>query len=134
MKNLNDIVYWLISTGTLGVVVKFAWTYIKPILEAKKKHTKAEKARAEWDFLEQVADAAVTAMVNQPKTGSDKFSTAVDTVTNAMAKQSMEVSQQAVRTAVQAAYEKSDLTNSNDPVMKAIETAPNRANDVQKEG
>ena len=132
MKNINDIFYWLISTGTLGVVAKFAWSYIKPVLKEKEAHAKAEKARTEWAFLDQVADAAVHAMDSKPKTGSEKFASAVETVTSALQNQNMKASEKAVKTAVQAAYEKSDLTHSNDPVFAAIAKAPNRANKVEK--
>lgn len=109
MKNINDIFYWLISTGTLGIVVKFAWTYIKPVLEEKEAHAKAEKARTEWAFLDQVADAAVHAMNSKPKTGSEKFASAVETVTTALQNQNMQVSEKYIKTAVQSAYEKADL-------------------------
>lgn len=118
MKNINDIFYWLISTGTLGVVVKFAWSYIKPVLEEKKAHAKAEKARTEWGFLEQVADAAVHSMDSKPKTGSEKFASAVETVTNALQNQNMKVSENSVKTAVQSAYEKADLPHSK-PVIES---------------
>lgn len=109
MKNINDIFYWLISTGTLGVVVKFAWSYIKPVLEEKEAHAKAEKARTEWAFLDQVADAAVHAMDSKPKTGSEKFASAVEAVNSALLYQNMDMSEKSVKTAVQSAYEKADL-------------------------
>ena len=119
MKNINDIFYWLISTGTLGVVAKFAWSYIKPVLKEKEAHAKAEKARTEWAFLDQVADAAVHAMDSKPKTGSEKFASAVETVTSALQNQNMKASEKAVKTAVQSAYEKADLTTKK-PVMNSV--------------
>lgn len=124
MKNINDIFYWLISTGTLGVVAKFAWSYIKPVLEEKKAHAKAEKARAEWNFLEQVADAAVLAMDSKPKTGTEKFASAVETVTNVLQNQNMKVSEKSVKTAVQSAYEKADLTTKKPVIKSVVKTTP----------
>lgn len=119
MKNINDIFYWLISTGTLGVVAKFAWSYIKPVLKEKEAHAKAEKARTEWAFLDQVADAAVHAMDSKPKTGSEKFASAVEAVTTALQNQNMQVSEKSVKTAVQSAYEKADLKTKK-PVIKSV--------------
>lgn len=119
MKNINDIFYWLISTGTLGVVAKFAWSYIKPVLKEKEAHAKAEKARTEWSFLDQVADAAVHAMDSKPKTGSEKFASAVEAVTTALQNQNMQVSEKSVKTAVQSAYEKADLKTKK-PVIKSV--------------
>lgn len=119
MKNINDIFYWLISTGTLGVVAKFAWSYIKPVLKEKEAHAKAEKARTEWVFLDQVADAAVHAMESKPKTGSEKFASAVEAVTTALQNQNMQVSEKSIKTAVQSAYEKADLKTKK-PVIKSV--------------
>ena len=119
MKNINDIFYWLISTGTLGIVIKFAWSYIKPVLEEKEAHAKAEKARTEWAFLDQVADAAVHAMESKPQSGSEKFVRAVEVVTTALQNQNMQVSEKSVKTAVQSAYEKADLKTKK-PVIKSV--------------
>ena len=119
MKNINDIFYWLISTGTLGVVAKFAWSYIKPVLKEKEAHAKAEKARTEWAFLDQVADAAVHAMDSKPKTGSEKFASAVEAVSSALLYQNMDMSEKSVKTAVQSAYEKADLKTKK-PVIKSV--------------
>lgn len=119
MKNINDIFYWLISTGTLGIVIKFAWSYIKPVLKEKEAHAKAEKARTEWAFLDQVADAAVHAMESKPQSGSEKFVSAVEVVTTALQNQNMQVSEKSVKTAVQSAYEKADL-KAKKPVIKSV--------------
>lgn len=119
MKNINDIFYWLISTGTLGVVAKFAWSYIKPVLKEKEAHAKAEKARTEWAFLDQVADAAVHAMDSKPKTGSEKFASAVEAVNSALLYQNMDMSEKSVKTAVQSAYEKADLKTKK-PIIKSV--------------
>lgn len=118
-KLINDIGNWLISTGTLGVVAKFAWSYIKPVLKEKEAHAKAEKARTEWAFLDQVADAAVHAMDSKPKTGSEKFASAVEAVNSALLHQNMDMSEKSVKTAVQSAYEKADLKTKK-PVIKSV--------------
>ena len=124
MKNINDIFYWLISTGTLGVVAKFAWSYIKPVLKEKEAHAKAEKARTEWSFLDQVADAAVHAMDSKPKTGSEKFASAVEAVNSALLHQNMDMSEKSVKTAVQSAYEKADLKTKKPVINSVVKATP----------
>lgn len=101
-------------------------------MEAKKVHAETEQSKAVWSLLETIADSAVASMVNQPLLGSQKFESAVHKVNQSMLNQGFDVSDTAIKTAVQAAYEKSDLTKSNDPVLQAIKKAPNRANHVEK--
>lgn len=132
MKTINDIVDWLISSGALTALFIFAWLYLKPVLETKKTHAKTEQAKAAWDYLEQVSDTAVSALVHEPMLGADKFKKAVASVTETMIAKGLHPSNEDVQQAVQAAYEKSDLTKSDDPVLQAIKKAPNRANHVEK--
>lgn len=132
MKTINDIVDWAISSGALTALFVFAWLYLKPVLQAKKAHAKTQQAKAAWDYLEQVSDTAVSALVHEPMLGKDKFKQAVTSVTETMVAKGLHPSNEDVQQAVQAAYEKSDLTHSNDPVFAAIAKAPNRANKVEK--
>lgn len=130
MKTINDIVDWAISSGALTALFVFAWLYLKPVLQAKKAHAKTQQAKAAWDYLEQVSDTAVSALVHEPMLGKDKFKQAVTSVTETMVAKGLHPSNEDVQQAVQAAYEKSDLTHSNDPVLQAIKKAPNRVNHV----
>ena len=100
-------------------------------MEAKKTHAETEQSKAIWSLLETMADNAVVSMVNQPMLGSQKFETAVHKVNQSILNQGFDISDIAIKTAVQAAYEKSDLTHAQDPVFKAIKKAPNRANNVE---
>ena len=83
-----------------------------------------------------MADTAVSSLVNAQMTGDAKFNQATTIVQDALNKQGFKnVDVKAIESAVQAAYEKSDLTGLTveDPVKVAIQTAPNRANDLMKE-
>ena len=110
MKTVNDLVEWLIQSGTLVALVLFAWKFVKPWLDAKTSHASTEQAKLVWSLLEQVADISVSALVSQNMTGKDKFNLAVKNVQQAMLKHGFEVNQAAAENAVQAAYEKSSLT------------------------
>lgn len=134
MKMINDIVDWLISSGALTALFIFAWKYCKPLLESKKAHAKTEQAQAAWNYLEMIADTAVTSLVNQPMLGKDKFNKAVTSVTETAVAKGFHISNDDIKQVVQAAYEKSDLTHSNDPVFQAIKKAPNRANKLEAKG
>ena len=112
MKEINEIVEWLIQSGALTALFLFAWKIVKPWLDAKASHASAEKAKVAWSVLEQVADISVTALVSQNMTGKDKFDLAVKNVQQAMQSHGFEVNQAAAENAVQSAYEKSPLTSS----------------------
>lgn len=130
-KLITDFGNWLISGGASVTAFVFLWKYLKPVMEAKKTHAETEQSKAIWSLLETMADNAVVSMVNQPMLGSQKFETAVHKVNQSMLNQGFDISDIAIKTAVQAAYEKSDLTHAQDPVFKAIKKAPNRANNVE---
>ena len=112
MKEINDILEWLIQSGALTAFVLFAWKIVKPWLDAKASHASAEKAKVAWSLLEQVADISVTALVSQNMDGKDKFELAVKNVQQAMQSHGFEINQAAAENAVQSAYEKSPLTSS----------------------
>ncbi|KLD54308.1 phage holin, LLH family [Limosilactobacillus fermentum] len=110
MNTVNDILEWLIQSGTLAAIFLFAWKFVKPWLDAKASHASAEKAKVAWSLLEQVANISVTALVGQNMTGKDKFDLAVKNVQQAMQSHGFNVNQAAVENAVQSAYEQSSLT------------------------
>lgn len=134
MEIINAIPEYVI-TAVVSTAIFYLMNAGKNLLHSKVQHAKAAQSREFWSFLEQVADTAVSSLVNAQMTGDAKFTQATAIVQDTLAKQGFtNVNVKSIESAVQAAYEKSDLTNSNDPVMKAIETAPNRANNVEKEG
>ncbi|MCT3438510.1 hypothetical protein EFQ24_01205 [Limosilactobacillus fermentum] len=110
MNTVNDILEWLIQSGTLAAIFLFAWKFVKPWLDAKASHASAEKAKVAWSLLEQVANISVTALVGQNMTGKDKFDLAVKNVQQAMQSHGFNVNQAALENAVQSAYEQSSLT------------------------
>lgn len=116
MKIFTDIVNWLISSGTIVTVVIFAWRYLKPVLEAKKKQVKTAQERELLGLVERLADNAVTSLVgNTALTGQDKFKVATTAVGSTLANKGFNVSDETINHAVQAAYEKSDLTPTVNP-------------------
>lgn len=76
MKEINNIVEWLIQSGALVALFSFAWKYVKPWLDTKQTHAQTEQAKVAWGLLEQVADTSVAALVSQNMTGKDKFNLA----------------------------------------------------------
>lgn len=116
MKTLNDIVNWLIQSGYLVAIILFAWRYLKPVMVAKKKQAKTLQERELLSFAEGLADNAVASLAgNTAITGHDKFKAATTVVSSTLAAKGFELPQETVEHAVQAAYEKSDLTPTVDP-------------------
>ena len=109
MKTVNDIVEWLIQSGTLAVLVAFLWAYAKPLLTAKAKTSKTEQSRQLWTLAEQVAEAAVNTMASRNMSGADKYATAVEMVQTSLAQSGHHIAPEDAEAVVQSAYEKSGL-------------------------
>lgn len=109
MKTVNDIVEWLIQSGTLAVLVAFLWTYAKPLLTAKAKTAKTEQSHQLWTLAEQVAEAAVNTMASCNMSGADKHAKAVDMVQTSLAQSGHHIAPEDAEAVVQSAYEKSGL-------------------------
>lgn len=109
MKVANDIIEWLIQSGTLAVLVAFLWAYAKPLLTAKAKTAKTEQSRQLWTLAEQVAEAAVNTMASRSMSGSEKYAKAVDMVQTSLAQSGHHIAPEDAEAVVQSAYEKSGL-------------------------
>lgn len=109
MKVANDIIEWLIQSGTLAVLVAFLWGYAKPLLTAKAKTAKTEQSRQLWTLAEQVAEAAVNTMDSRSMSGSEKHAKAVDMVQTSLAQSGHHIAPEDAEAVVQSAYEKSGL-------------------------
>jgi len=109
MKTVNDVVEWLIQSGTLAVLVAFLWAYAKPLLTAKAKTAKTEQTRQLWTLAEQVAEAAVNTMASRNLSGADKHAKAVDMVQTSLAQSGHHIAPEDAEAVVQSAYEKSGL-------------------------
>lgn len=119
MKAINDVAYWLISSGALSAFFVFVWKYVKPVMIAKQKHAKTLQERELLGLINSLADNAVNSLVsNNEVTGHDKFKRATSMVGGALADKGFDVKQATVEQAVQSAYEKSDLTPTVDPTQK----------------
>ena len=114
MKTVNDILEWIIQSGALTALVLFAWKFVKPWLDAKASHASAEQSKAVWTLIDQVASAAVNSLVSSDNlTGEQKFNQAVKAVISALDRQGYAITDETAKLAVQAAYEKSPLTGSD---------------------
>lgn len=124
MKIAIEVWKYLLSTGMFGAVVTFAWIYIRPILEQKEQHAKTLQEKELVDVTVKLADQAVASLAgNSNLTGNEKFKTATGLVTNSLESKGFNVDDKFVKHAVQAAYEKSDLTPTVDPDKKPTQSA-----------
>lgn len=116
MKLITDIGNWLVQSGALVTIAVFAWKYLKPVMVAKQKHAKTVQEAELLGLVNALADNAVNSLVsNTAITGHDKFNVATRMVGTTLADKGFDVQRQTIEHAVQAAYEKSDLTPTVDP-------------------
>lgn len=119
MKLINDVAYWLISSGALSALFIFAWKYLKPVMVEKQKHAKTVQEKELLGLVNSLADNAVSSLVSyEGVTGHDKFKRATSLVGGTLAAKGFNVKQETVEQAVQSAYEKSNLTPTVDPSQK----------------
>lgn len=136
MNEIINAIPEYVITLVVSTAIVYAFKYLENLIHAKALHAKTAQSKELWSFIEQVADTAVSSLVNAQMSGNDKFNQAITIVQDVLAKRGFtNVDVKAIESAVQAAYEKSDLTGNDtaDPVKVAIRTAPNRANDLTKE-
>lgn len=115
-KIISDIGNWAISSGFLAGLVAFLWSYLRPLLKAKEKAAKTAQQKELLGLVEQLADNAVTSLVSREDiTGSDKFKVAKQEVQVALASKGLSATNGTIESAIQSAYEKSDLTPTVDP-------------------
>lgn len=116
MKIITDVGNWLVQSGALVTLAVFAWKYLKPVMVAKQKHAKTVQEAALLGLVNSLADNAVNSQVsNTAITGHDKFNVATRMVGTTLAEKGFDVQRPTIEHAVQAAYEKSDLTPTVDP-------------------
>ena len=136
MNEIINAIPEYVITAVISTAIFYGFKYCETFIHSKALHAKTAQSRELWSFLEQVADTVVSSLVNAQMSGNDKFNQATTIVQEVLAKRGFtNVDMKAIESAVQAAYEKSDLTGNDttDPVKVAIQTAPNRANDLTKE-
>ena len=136
MNEIINAIPEYVITLVVSTAIVYAFKYLQNLIHAKALHAKTTQSKELWSFIEQVADTAVSSLVNAQMSGNDKFNQATTIVQDVLAKRGFtNVDVKSIESAVQAAYEKSDLTGNDTtgPVKVAIQTAPNRANDLTKE-
>ncbi len=123
-----------VLTAVVSAVLLFIVKAVQTYVHNKALTAKTAQAKQLWSFIDQVAITAVNSLVSADKSGNEKFETATKLVQDTLTAQGFtNVDVKAIESAVQAAYEKSPLTPTAqaDPVLEAVKTAPNRANDVR---
>ncbi len=140
MNEIINAIPEYVLTAVISAVFIFAIKYVRTYVHGKALHAKTVQSKELWSFIDQVSETAVTSLVGTDKAGDQKFEDATKLVQDALKKQGFTtVDVKQIEAAVQAAYEKSPLTPTatpeagKDPVLEAIKTAPNRANDISKE-
>lgn len=107
---INAIPEYVI-TAVVSTAIFYLMNAGKNLLHSKVQHAKTTQSKELWGFIEQVADTAVSSLVNADLTGNEKFNKATLLVQNALAKQGFtNVDVKSIESAVQAAYEMSPLT------------------------
>ena len=136
MNEIINAIPEYVITAVVSTAIVYLLNAGRLLIHSKVQHAKTTQSKELWSFIEQVANTAVNSLVSKNITGDAKFAQATAIVQNARAKQGFtNVDVKSIESAVQAAYEKSNLTGNDtyDPVKVAIQTAPNRANDLTKE-
>lgn len=111
MNTIINVIPEYVITAVVSTAIFYALTYAKNLIHARALHAKTAQSKELWSFIEQVADTAVSSLVNAQMTGDAKFNQATTIVQDALNKQGFKnVDVKAIESAVQAAYEKSPLT------------------------
>lgn len=136
MNEIINAIPEYVITAVVSTAIVYLLNAGRLLIHSKVQHAKTTQSKELWSFIEQVANMAVNSLVSKNITGNAKFAQATAIVQDALAKQGFtNVDIKSIESAVQAAYEKSDLTGNDttDPVKVAIRTAPNRANDLKED-
>ncbi|MBB1070673.1 hypothetical protein H5S40_11000 [Limosilactobacillus sp. RRLNB_1_1] len=122
---INAIPSYLI-TVTASVAFFIALNLMKDFIQNKIIHAKTETARARWMYANQLADTAVASLVGKDMAGHEKFARAKQLVQDALQKAGIKnIDLAAIETAIQSAYEKSELTPTITPqTKKSITSTP----------
>lgn len=131
MNEIINAIPEYVITAVVSTAIFYAFKYAENLIHVKVQHAKTAQSKELWGFIEQVANTAVNSLVSKNLTGDAKFAQATAIVQDTLNKQGFtNVDLKSIESSVQAAYEKSPLTPTKqpvDPVKEAIEAAPNRA-------
>ena len=119
MNEIINAIPEYVITAVVSTAIFYAFKYAESLIHAKALHAKTAQSKEMWSFIEQVADTAVSSLVNAQMSGNEKFNKATLLVQNALAKQGFtNVDVKSIESAVQAAYEMSPLTPTTNPEEK----------------
>lgn len=115
MNEIINAIPEYVITAVVSTAIFYLMYAGKNLLHSKVQHAKTTQSKELWSFIEQVANTAVNSLVGKNLTGDAKFAQATAIVQGTLAKQGFtNVDVKAIETAVQSAYEKSDLTGNKE--------------------
>lgn len=115
MNVINVIPSYLI-TVTASVAFFITLKLLQNFIHTKVVHAKTETSRVAWAYAAQLADTAVASLVGKDMAGHEKFRQATQIVQSALEQQGIKnVDLNAIEAMIQAAYEKSPLTQTVEP-------------------
>ncbi|WP_162256085.1 phage holin, LLH family [Limosilactobacillus vaginalis] len=125
MNTIINAIPEYVITAIISTAIYFGFKYAENLIHTKVLHAKTAQSKELWSFIEQVADTAVSSLVNAQMSGNDKFNQATTIVQDVLAKRGFtNVGMKAIESAVQAAYEKSDLTGKAEPTTGSLIPKP----------
>ena len=131
MNTIINAIPEYVITAVVSTAIYFGFKYTQNLIHTKVLHAKTVQSKELWSFIEQVANTAVSSLVNADLTGNDKFNRATLIVQNALAKQGFtNVDVKSIESAVQSAYEKSPLTPTTNPEKKTEKINPIQSPDL----
>lgn len=119
MNEIINAIPEYVITLVVSTAIVYAFKYLESLIHAKALHAKTAQSKELWSFIEQVADTVVSSLVNAQMSGNNKFNQATTIVQDVLAKRGFtNVDVKSIESAVQAAYEKSDLIGSKESKQK----------------
>ena len=112
MNTIINAIPEYVITAVISTAFYFGLKYARGLIHSKIVHAKTEQSKTMWSLLEAMADTVVASLVKSGMSGDQKFNQATNTIQKVLIKQGFtNVNINAIQAAVQAAYEKSPLTN-----------------------
>ena len=123
MNEIINAIPEYVITVVASTTICFAFKYAQKLIHTKVLHAKTAQSKELWGFIEQVANTAVNSLVSKDLTGDAKFAQATSIVQETLKKQGfINVDVKAIESAVQSAYEKSELTPTVDPTLQEAQS------------
>ena len=125
MNTIINAIPEYVITAVVSTAIFYAFKYAERLIHAKVQHAQTIQSKELLSFVEQVSDTVVSSLVNAQMSGNDKFNQATEIVQEVLVKRGFtNIDMKAIESAVQAAYEKSDLTGKAEPATGSLIPKP----------